>query len=392
MKRRNRLILLLLVTVLLIPQPSFAADSASTKLSKLMTELWLPITIKDGWIYYLPSVKDQTSLYRIHTDGTGKQKVNKPYYINRDKSIVELFEEGSFLDQLSKDNLTTIYDIVGEWVYYYRWPDDQGQQQSEFFFYRIKKDGTQETKLAALNDGKPLKDGGVLAIQDDWVYIQGFGRRNAKGVPLSDLYRISTKGGKVEKIITGYEEINLRAEPKSYKEIKFTAFYLSANEPLAIKNGYIYYINSSDNFYLYRSTLDGKSKKKMASMPVAGSLIIDSDIVYFNTINKQGKTSSLGDMYRVGVDGTNLRKLGDGRGAIVMVLNGWAYFQQGDLVNGSMSRIRIDGSGKKKLTDYPTLPLGAYGDYMRYVKYSKGSPAGDYRMKLDGSEKTLINR
>ncbi|MFC5529416.1 DUF5050 domain-containing protein [Cohnella yongneupensis] len=392
MKRRIRLILLLIVSVLLLPQPLFAADSASTKLSKLMTELWMPITIKDGWIYYLPSFEDQTSLYRMHTDGTGKQKVNLLFYLDRNQGIFEMFEEGSFFDQLTKDKLTAISNIVGERVYYYRWSGSM-DSDSEYSLYRIKKDGTQETKLAALNDEKPLINGGVVAIQDDWVYIEGFGKRSAKGAPLNDLYRVSTKGGQVEKIIDGYEKLNLGAVPQRYNEIKFTAYYLTANGPLAIKNGYIYYANSSDNFYLYRSTLDGKSKQKIASKTVAQeSIIIDSDIVYFNTTYKQGRTTSIGDMYRVGVNGTNLRKLGDGRGDIMMVHNGWAYFLQGDLDTGSMSRMRIDGSGKKKLTDYPTVPLGIYGDYMKFVKYKNGSPDGDYRMKLDGSEKKLLNR
>jgi hypothetical protein len=391
-KRLYKMFIVVVALTLFIVTPLHAAVNIETaQLSKRISGLLSFVAIKDDWIYYYPSFGYKPDLYRMHYDGSSKEVVKEPYYINSETYSIEFFEKNSFLDKVNGKG-GYIYRIIDDWVYFLRAKENDEMWKS-LELYRAKKDGSQEIKLLSLNDGNLLKEGELIRIEGDWIYIKGFYKKNVKGISLYNLYRIPTIGGKSELIINGFEE--LRQFQKLALQDNLSLYTFNNYNRMSMTKDAIIYGNAMDNNYLYKSSLDGKNKIRLAPIEVSNEgfsspINIDEDFVYFHTFDRKGSTiQNGGKLYRVRMDGTKLKQLGNDHGFMRMAKDGWFYYESKD----GICRIGIDGTKKQILASGSVGLDDVVGDWIVYSKYSEfGTYLGTYRMKIDGSGKELLRK
>lgn len=158
-----------------------------TNRTKLNDQMTYEINIIDSYIYY--STRDSKnigSFFKIKTDGSDKQALSSNSLASQLKVIgewiyfVENTDPGSHASPVSKsrisklkigtsqiipvtsiiDNQVTIMDIKDNWITYYNYSD--GYEK----IYKIKIDGTENTKIVSLN--------GFMYIRDGWVYYRNY--------------------------------------------------------------------------------------------------------------------------------------------------------------------------------------------------------------------------
>lgn len=235
---------------------------------------------------------------------------------------------------------------------------------------------------------------------DDYVYYANF----AEGF---SLYRIRADGTGREKLYDGWVH------------------------SLNIVDGWAYFAERGDTdagHRICRMRPDGSELTVLAKR-YAGELSVDGDAVFFTAFD--GNTHVV---HRMNLDGTGVEQLNTAYSHFLNVGDGWLYFwnvdaarlqkmrtdgterqnvnaEMPDYVNadgewvyyvaaadgGNICRIRTDGSGRQRLTDFPPdLPdepsqrpsgLWTAGDYVFFRAYHSEA-VGDaiFRLRKDGSE------
>lgn len=152
------------------------------------------LCIADGWIYYpvkpsLQSLDEFWTVYKVHTDGSGRTKLNDDKTTNLNVSdgwiyysifINDYGSSGIYRMETNGDNLTKVSDVkpsnlnvVGDWMYF-NVPDDNGS------LYKMRIDGSDYTKLN--NDQSES-----INVLDDWIFYNNWSDNK-------NLYRIRTDG------------------------------------------------------------------------------------------------------------------------------------------------------------------------------------------------------
>lgn len=202
------------------------------------------INVVGEWIYYIDP-DNQSSIYKVKADGTGKTRVT--------------------LDSAQQ------FIVVDDWIYYI----------SPVGLYRIKTDGSGQ---------RPIIDGNIrsiLFVKDNYIYYSNIDTK-ANGKQPDDycsIYKVKFDGSDRSKIITDNVLWSI------------------------IDGDWIYYTNVSDNYNLYKSKIDGSSKTKILNMPVATFNISNGYIYACYQSGNQNINNDIQNIYRLKTDGSNLKRL-----------------------------------------------------------------------------------
>ena len=266
------------------------------------------VALQGEWIYYLSSFVGGNSLYKIRTDGSGKQKLN--------------------------DNLSFYINVVGEWVYY-RDPGKEGKGS----IYKIRTDGSGKQRL---ND----EGSHFINVVGEWVYYTG--RDNA-------LYKMRTDGSERQKLNddTSYD-INVIGEwvyfrnwsdrEKLYKIRTDGSEKQRLNDDKSISvnvvGGWAYYRNESDSGRLYKIRTDGSERQRLND-DSSFDINVAGEWVYYRNWGDGEK------LYKIRTDGGGRQRLNDENSSSIKVVGEWVYYE--NLKDGVYSnyRIRTDGTGRQ---------------------------------------------
>lgn len=204
--------------------------------------------ILNGSLIYYSNKSDYFKLYSLNLDGTGKQKLldekasnltlmeNYLYFIDSASSIAAVDIDSKAKIQLNAP--TRYFDTDGTQIFYENFEGDQLSMKS------INIDGTNNVKII---DDEPL---GIVSSQGTLFYIN------------------SLDGGKIYKV-----------SPDGSNKMKLNDF---SSSNIQIDNGWIYYINHSDFQKLYKMKLDGTSSTKLSDEDFVKAYTIAGTFIYFD--------------------------------------------------------------------------------------------------------------
>ncbi|KOA18654.1 hypothetical protein CLHOM_29380 [Clostridium homopropionicum DSM 5847] len=322
------------------------------------------VMVSKGWIYYTSmSDTDNTSLYKIDTDGNNKTK-------------------------LSDNNVYNI-NIIGDYIYYIRFSNENNDR----ILSRIKVDGSEE---------KAIDNSGIYFFYSSgqWIYCQSYEKKNFKlkldGTEKQSLYmpQEDVRGN------TGGNKINYGRMAKSGDWIYYGApnsdeFYkmktdgssktlLNKDNPASINvlGDWIYYNNQND-LGLYKMKIDGTSNTKIMDEEVMDVLVVN-DWIYYLSLSYDGQEY----LCKVKLDGTSRTVLNVGRTFDYDVSEGWVYYNVYDDSTG-LYKVKTDGTGKTTLLDelQPTK-LEVSNGYIYY--YDRSDQDRLYKILINGNEKLKL--
>lgn len=279
----KRVLMLLLMFVVSTHTFAFASNSTTVQpgnTSGNLNNKGLYVS-KDEWIYY-SSLSKQGGLYKVKKDGTEKTKISdgSPWYLN----------------------------LSGDYLYY---SGDQWQ------LYKQKIDGTEKEVLT--------KGAFHINVVDDFIYYTKGG-----GYQYGFMYKMKTDG-------TG--ETKLSNDPIS---------------EMVVSGGSIYYTS----FYqkIIKVDLEGKSKTKLLSGKTMYGLNVEGDWMYFNYDQK---------LYKMKTDGTKLTRLSTDNAIDINVSGDWIYYS--DFSNKkNLVRIKTDGTQREELTQVKSMYISVIDNYVFY--------------------------
>lgn len=224
--------------------------------------------------------------------------------------------------------------IQGDWVYY-------SNAEDGFKLYKSKLDGTQKARL---NEDKSS----YINVLGNWVYYQN-----------------NSDGDKLCKIgIDGNGKVVLVDE--TAKNI-----FVSGN--------WIYYTSGGAE-QLAKIKLDGTGQEFIDDDGGEYPGIV-GDRVFFDNLSNEGK------IYSIGIDGRGKTEISSEGACFINVVNDWIYYVKRDGLRPF--RIKTDGTGLEKLSEDMSLYLNVMGDW---IYYSNGSDDFKlYKMKPDGTEVTKLS-
>jgi len=149
----------------------------------------------------------------------------------------------------------------------------------------------------------------------------------------------------------------------------------------ALQGNWIYYVNNSDSYKLYKIKTDGTGESKLSDdMPMYINVL--GDWIYYSNDSDAGK------LYKIKTDGTGKTMLSEDAAYYVNAAGDWIYYKN----NSDASRlykIKTDGTKKTKVNDDMSYDISAAGDWIYYVNESDGYKI--YKIKTDGTDKTKLN-
>lgn len=341
--------------------------------------------IQDGWVYYLIDYEGN-KLYKVRTSGDDKSLVidgsidsfniydNKIYYIDKnDRKLYRANLDGSSRSVIISDKVLDI-NITGGFIYYVN-----GSEGSSL--YRTRVDGTGKVKIT-----NSIVTPTINVAGNELVYIAAEGRFATirKNVDDSNSVLISDDASYLSKVDDGWiYYINLSDNNRIYKVNSDGTERISLGQyttkDMDIEGGYIYYSNDRDAGRLYRVKTDGTGNFKVCDDP-ADNIDIDSGWVYYRNV-------STNTLYKVKADGSEKAQLALDNPKNIIVDNGWVYYYtEGASGNeapstGSIYKIKTDGTGRAKVSD---CQLGQMYISYNYLYYSDINDNGAiYKVQTD---------
>ena len=262
------------------------------------------------WIYY-----NNNTLYKIKTDGTGKNEVCKdmPIFIN----------------------------VVGEWVYYIEASSDTNKM------YKVKTDGTSRTKLS---DDASM----YMVVAQDWIYYM-----NASDEGEGKLYKMRTDGTSKTKVANEVAfNINISGDWVYYVTIVDSGDFevhkvKKDGTGLTMLAGAtsIAYLNVSGEYlYFETSNLDGENGDivKIKNDGTNNSTICDDTAEYINVSGEWIYYSNASDdykLYKIKTVGTGKTKINDDDAKFINVVGEWIYYGTGSETD--TIKVKIDGTERQ---------------------------------------------
>lgn len=292
------------------------------------------VSMYEDWIYYV-DYKD--GLYRIRTDGTGKDKIcsDDAFYINP----------------------------TGEWIYYVNAEDG--------FLYRIRPDGSGRQKLG--ND-----DCSVPVLYKDYIYYLADGGNKRRNM----LHRVRKDG-------TEQQQMTYDVSLHGFGFIDEQVFFPAGNEILCK-------VNDDGKDWQQLWSVKEDSKGHTLDQELGIPVIIGEQIygIYLTEEEGIGKTRSISCFTPDGLLDKTIYTAGQSRDI-------WGFNTDGNMVvyydenQGVIKRIDVDGSNAMTLTEPGDLEnVGLFSpaslcllDGWVYYFTNHGEPAtsGIYRTSLDGT-------
>ncbi|MDF2673078.1 MAG: serine/threonine protein kinase [Clostridiales bacterium] len=391
------------------------------------------------WIYYC-NTSNNNYIYSIGMDGKERTKITNSFSYNlcvsedwvyyeavetKEADYPRVFKikrdgtEETLLTHLGETDMLYRLEVSGDYIYI-----------SNEALYRIKKDGTDFTKLSSENEHV-----GIFNVTEDSIlflstfyndYISKMNLKSKNETLVDKLPGFDSKH-LAEWIIYNDKQNDLGLtiignDKKDYNVLldritsklmvlENTAYFLvqtgeynnlyklDINNPepkliaegnivtYDIGGGFIYYYDSSDHT-LYNIKTDG-TEKNQVSKKRAEYIQINGEWIYFGFMSSE--------INRMKVDGTEEQKLTScsGSNSPFKIFNGWIYFSD----EMGLSKIKLDGTEKTRLYEdihgigsilsinygrifYETM-IAEGGGYYNWIN-------GLYSIKLDGTDKQTL--
>lgn len=263
------------------------------------------------------------------------------------------------------------YGYVAEyddWLYYANtWDDNK--------LYKVKKDGTEKTKLL---------DESVSYINTDgeWIYCNVF-----YNIESGDIWKIRIDGSEKYRL-TGQNSVSVFKDDEwiYYNDVNNGGIYkVSINggyptrifETLSV-DGFIYYDDSFyyfdfDDFNMKKINLEGEVVE-LSNNECYPSIIINDSLYY--------KTD--GNMYKMSIDGSEETFVTSGNKHYLNYLDNWIFFCNGD-DSYKIYRMNIDGTEVIKLNDVWSSNINIIDGWVYYRNNDDAYRM--YRMRPDGTNK-----
>jgi hypothetical protein len=321
---------------------------------KISDDMVSNLNVSGGWIYFT-NESDGNNIYKIRTDGTDRIKLNDDY------SCVTTGMDISGIN------------VVGDWIYYKNGIDN-------YRLYRIKNDGTgrqlfgEDTTIARIdNINDAAVEGSGYTLPSSIVAIMGDGY--LKNVPIVwNLPEVDTssKGTYyIEGTVEGYSsKVTLTLEVVESEEYGNTSGNMNNNLYTAEYQGWIYYVNRSDNNNIYKVKADGTGRTKLNSMS-SWSPNVAGGWVYFYSNNS---------IYKMGTDGSSCSKIVDGTSRM-LVVGDWIYYMED--INPGIFKVMTDGTNKTRITTVNPTAFYVYGGWIYYASQNENHKL--YKVKTDGT-------
>jgi len=273
---------------------------------------------------------------------------------------------------------------AGDWIYYINADDCEN-------IYRIKTDGTENTKLSDLycNDFK---------VADGWICFHGIFNNDYSTGDRDDeyayycLYKMRLDGNEFTKI---------PLEHQGKFEIVNDSIYYMGREDCHTEAGW-----SRPKYSVCKMNLDGSGQTELTPDFSANYVtrwydngigpvsfqISDGFIYYF--VEKYSDASQQcegADVYRMTMDGSQNKKIfelnGDAAYNDAIVWGDWLYYKN-DSDDNKLYKIKIDGSDNIKLNDDYTDYINVAGDWIYYSNLDDGNQT--YRIRTDGTGREVV--
>ncbi|MBB3113740.1 hypothetical protein FHS18_005853 [Paenibacillus phyllosphaerae] len=403
-------VLVVLAGLMLLISPTLAEAAASAAANGKSTDA-LAITLaemssftgvtSDGWIYYLEydEASGRSVQKKKKADGSGAQVVKnsevfiKPYNYSRfvnysytDNNVISLTNKPQFVKQLAQNPNASIIDIIGDSVIYWVGTVKSGK----FTTGTIKKaklDGKQVTVLTADNG------------QIDWASFTVY--KNTLFYTMEEnntyvLYRVGLDGKNKKKLASDYYapvgQMDKKAGPVTYY-----GPYQRRN--IVISNDQIVYLNMNES--AVRLKIDG-SGKLLLHEDESGNPFVEGDWLYYSTKSDPeakdwlSSYSYYGPIYKVKLSGGKPIPITKGHSGLLFVKDGWVYYETESYeLDHRLIRVKTDGSSAQTVLaglvgDQEFYTRAVIGDWLTYTLYDNEESAGDYRIKLNGTDNTKL--
>ncbi len=253
-----------------------------------------------------------------------------------------LAKMGNTNSNISNGGLSVMGD---DWIYFMNYADSR-------FLYKIKTDGSEETKISDDNAY-------CLNLYDGWLYYINSSDNNK-------IYKIKTDG--TERTVVSDDS--------------------SAN--LIVYNDWMYFIDnnysdtSDDYNRIFRIKTDGTGKEKINNDNTSMFNIVGDYLYYVKQYDH--------NMYKTKSDGSKDTKLSDAYISFFNVVGDSIFYLDAEGERNNIWKMKTDGKGAVKLTDDKSTAFNVSGDWIYYGYTMKDSPDLELKkMKLDGTEAKVIN-
>lgn len=273
--------------------------------------------------------------------------------------------------------------LKDDWIYYC------GISGENYGLNKVKTDNSGRTKLGAENLYPEN-----ICVMDDWVFytmdVTGMG----------GIYKISVDGSGNIKVVDGniaymntkdgwiYYETMTKTGLSSY-ELAGPIFRIKPDgsgktklceqsSEFAIVDDWIYYIESEGSGSLMRMKTDGSSKSLVFENEIFG-FDIANDWIYFCNMSDNEK------LYKVKNDGSSLTKVVDMPVSNINVVQDWIYFVDAkiDPNGGVLYKIKTDGTELTKIYRGTCRFINVAGPWIYFQEAENYSHC--YRIKIDGT-------
>lgn len=263
----------------------------------------------------------------------------------------------------------------------------------------------EEVKNKIGNTSANINNAGYAAVQGEWVYAS-YAPDNPAYADKAELYKIKLDGTEKTKLLDyGVNNINVVGEWIYFRDLynghKLCKVKIDGTNKTIISNDmpsfinvigeWIYYSNDSDGGKLYKIKIDGTNRIKLND-DLSQYLTIDGECIYYINENEH-------KIYKIKTDGTEREKILDEVVYSMQKSGDYIFFTRllGDKYpkheNMWLYRVKTDGTDITKLEDRSVQKLNIVGDWIYYYAKDYSTPAyvgGIYKMKIDGSNKTVI--
>ncbi len=274
-----------------------------------------------------------SSIYEIQYGNTTGNTSNNAFVAQDDKNIYYLRKIDSDTElqtselvkvRIGTDTESVIFsghrlsyiNIVDEWIYYIG--GNEGR------IYRVREDGSEHSIVSG-----DLNNINAMVVVNEYIFC-----RAADSDKIKALYSISLETG----------------------EVKTLCQLGSLCSGLIVNDGWIYYsVSVNDEWKAYRIRTDGTENSTIGDLQLF-SACIESDRIYYLDDNLQ--------ICSMGLDGAEKKLLAEGISAIrINVSDDWIYYSD----TAAIYRIRVDGSEKTKLCDFPSsnnISINVLGEWI----------------------------
>ncbi len=265
--------------------------------------------------------------------------------------------------------------------------------------------------LARGNTPGNITNGGLMALQDQWLYFNGLCGDTyyllKKNLSSGEVIKVSDDKASYINIVGDWIYYTTGRENYSIVRIRTdgTERIILADDQAEYMNvvgDRIYYANFSSYVKLYTMRTDGTDRNEVSRHSDEISFWVNafSDWIYYSNLfgnpddYKELDNEDIEQLmmtrgiYKIRPDGSNSLQLNNYDAENINVSNEWIYFTNADDAD-KIYKMKTDGSEQQALTEEGAIQLNVSGDSIYYCHESDKWRI--YRMQLDGSDKKCLS-